>query len=141
MTHSLETTLDRYTEAWNRHDVEGILALHTEDSVFENHTSGGKAVGLAELRALLESIFSTLPDLSFEGRRRYIQGDVAVVEWTAHATFCRPITRGGSSYLPTGERLVWNGLDVIPTREGKVAGKHVYADSISFLRQIGVEVP
>ena len=38
-------------------------------------------------------------------------------------------------------RLAWNGMDLIPMREGKVAGKHVYADSLSFLRQIGVEVP
>lgn len=141
MTHSLETTMDRYSDAWNRHDIDAILALHTEDSVFENHTSGGKAVGLAEIRALLESIFATLPDLRFEGRRRYVQSDLAVVEWTACATFSRPITRGGSSYLPTGRKLVWNGLDVIPTRGGKVAAKHVYADSITFLRQIGVEVP
>jgi len=141
MAHSLETIMDRYADAWNRHDIDEILALHTEDTVFENHTSGGKAVGLAELRLLLESVFSTLPDLTFEGRRRYIQGDLVVVEWTAGATFSRPITRGGRSYLPTGKRLVWNGMDLIPTRDGKVAGKHVYADSISFLRQIGVEVP
>jgi len=141
MTHSLETTMDRYADAWNRHDIDGILALHTEDSVFENHTSGGKAVGLAELRALLESVFSTLPDLRFENRRRHIQGDLVVVEWTARATFSCPITRGGSSYLPTGQQLVWDGMDLIPMRAGKVTGKHVYADSISFLRQIGIDVP
>lgn len=141
MTYSLEAAMDRYSDAWNRHDVDAILALHTEDSVFENHTSGGKAVGLTEIRALLEGVFSTLPDVTFEGRRRYIQGDLVVVEWTARATFSRPITRGSCSYLPTGKQLVWNGLDLIPTREGKVAGKHVYADSLSFLRQIGAEVP
>jgi hypothetical protein len=69
--------MDRHADARNRHDIDGILALHTEDSVFENHTSGGKAVGLAEFRALRESVFSTLPDLSFERR-----DDTSRVTWS-----------------------------------------------------------
>jgi ketosteroid isomerase-like protein len=38
MTHELQAVIARYNDAWNRHDVDAILALHTEDSVFENHT-------------------------------------------------------------------------------------------------------
>ena len=31
--------------------------MHTEDSVFENHTSGGKAVGKAAIREILKASF------------------------------------------------------------------------------------
>lgn len=141
MTQSLEATIDRYSDAWNRHDVDAIIALHTDDSVFENHTSGGIAVGKAEIRKLIEGVFATFPDLRFSTRRAYVREGVAVLEWTATATHANPITRGGQTYPPSGKKLSWDGMDVLPTRDGLVARKDVYADSISFLRQIGVAVP
>lgn len=133
--------IERYADAWNRQDVDAILALHTEDAVFENHTSGGLAVGKAEIRKLLEGVFATFPDLRFAARRAYFAEAVAVVEWTATATHARPITRGDRTFPPSGKTLSWDGMDVMPLRDGLVARKDVYADSISFLRQIGMAVP
>jgi steroid delta-isomerase-like uncharacterized protein len=132
---------ERYADAWNRHDVEAILALHTEDAVFENHTSGGLAVGKAEIRTLIEGVFSTFPDLRFATRRAYLSETVAVVEWTATATHTNPVTRGARTFPGSGKTLSWDGLDVMPLRDGLVARKDVYADSLSFLRQIGAAVP
>lgn len=131
-------TVDLYTEAWNRHDVDTILSLHADDAVFENHTSGGLAVGKAELRKMIEGIFDTFPDLSFSTRRAYAGNDFAVVEWTARATHAKPIARGAQVFPPTGKALAWDGVDVLPMRGGKILRKDVYADSISFLQQLGV---
>jgi steroid delta-isomerase-like uncharacterized protein len=131
----------RYNAAWNAHDVDAILALHTDDSVFENHTSGGKAVGKEALRELLRGIFATFPDLRFEGRRLYARDDLVVQEWTAIATHSQPITRGGKTAAPSGKTIKWNGMDVIPMRDGLVARKDVYSDTISYLRQLGFDVP
>ncbi|HEY3498906.1 MAG TPA: nuclear transport factor 2 family protein, partial [Polyangiaceae bacterium] len=128
----LEVTADRYGDAWNRHDVDAILALHTDDAVFENHTSGGIAVGKVEIRRLLEGVFATFPDLRFTKRRAYFGEEVAVLEWTATATHARPIARGARTFPPTGKTLAWNGMDVLPFRDGLIARKDVYADSISF---------
>jgi steroid delta-isomerase-like uncharacterized protein len=141
MASDLEAVIARYNDAWNRHDVDTILALHTDDSVFENHTSGGNAVGKAAIRKIIEGVFATFPDLTFQGRRLYVREDLVVQEWTATATFQNAITRGGKTYPASGKTLSWNGMDVIPMRGGLVARKDVYADSISFLRQIGVEIP
>jgi steroid delta-isomerase-like uncharacterized protein len=141
MSEPLEMTINRYTDAWNRHDVDSILALHTDDSVFENHTSGGLAVGKEEIKKLLEGVFATFPDLRFATRRAYFREDVAVLEWTASATHVKPITRASQTYPPSGKALSWNGMDVLPMRDGLVARKDVYVDSISFLRQLGVPVP
>jgi steroid delta-isomerase-like uncharacterized protein len=141
MTHAVETISGRYADAWNRHDVDAILALHTEDVVFENHTSGGLAVGKAELRKLIEGIFTTFPDLRFDTRRAYFGEDVAVVEWTATATHVKPITWGAREFPASGKTLSWDGMDVLPIHDGLVARKDVYANSISFLRQAGVPLP
>lgn len=133
---NLEATIERYCAAWNGQDVEAILALHTDDAVFENHTSGGVAIGKTEIRRLLEGIFATFPDLRFATRRAYFGEDVAVLEWTASATHTRPVVRGTETFPPTGKTLSWNGLDVLPMRDGLVARKDVYADSLSFLQQL-----
>jgi steroid delta-isomerase-like uncharacterized protein len=100
MKPDLEAAIARYNDAWNRHDVEAILAMHTDDSVFENHTSGGKGVGKAEIRKIVEGIFATFPDLRFDGRRTYVRDDLVVQEWTATATHSTAITRGGKTYPP-----------------------------------------
>ena len=52
--HPLEKTIAAYGDAWNRHDIDAILALHAEDLVFENHTSGGKGVGKDAIRQILK---------------------------------------------------------------------------------------
>ena len=135
--HPLEQAIAAYGEAWNRHDVEAILALHTEDSVFENHTSGGKAVGKAAIREILKGVFKTFPDIRFDARRSYVCDGVVTQEWTASGTLAVPYTSGGATVQPTGRKVSWNGVDVIPFTGKLVARKDVYVDSAGFLRALG----
>jgi steroid delta-isomerase-like uncharacterized protein len=133
----LDRVIAAYGEAWNSHDVEAILALHTEDSVFENHTSGGKAAGKAAIRKILEGVFAAFPDIRFETRRVYVRDGVVTQEWTASGTLAIPYTRGTATVQPTGKKISWNGVDVIPFAGNLVARKDVYVDSIGFLRALG----
>ena len=135
--HPLEHLIAAYGDAWNRHDVEGILAMHTDDSVFENHTSGGQAVGKAAIREVLKGVFATFPDIRFEARRSYVRDGVVTQEWTASGTLAVPFTRGAATVQPTGRRVSWNGVDVIPFEGQLIARKDVYVDSMGFLRALG----
>jgi steroid delta-isomerase-like uncharacterized protein len=134
----LQELIDRYNAAWNAHDVEAIVSMHTDDSVFENHVAGDVNVGREEIGRAIESIFAVFPDLSFETRRAYVRDDLVVQEWTARGTHEGPMTRAGIEVLPTGRKVEYKGMDVIPIREGLVARKDVYSDSITLLRQLGL---
>jgi steroid delta-isomerase-like uncharacterized protein len=134
----LQDFIDRYNDAWNAHEVDAIVAMHTEDSVFENHVTGDVNVGREQIGAAIRSIFSVFPDLSFEGRRQYIRQDLVVQEWTARGTHEGTMTRGGIEVPPTGRRVEYKGMDVIPIRDGLVARKDVYSDSVTLLRQLGL---
>ena len=134
----LQDFIDRYNACWNEHDVPGIVAMHTEDSVFENHTTGDVNVGREAIGRAIDGIFAVFPDLSFETRRQYVREDLVVQEWTARATHRGEMTRSGVVVEPTGRQVEYRGMDVIPIRDGLVARKDVYSDSITLLRQLGL---
>jgi steroid delta-isomerase-like uncharacterized protein len=134
----LEELIDRYNAAWNAHDVEAIVSMHTEDSVFENHVTGDVNVGREEIGRAIGGIFAVFPDLAFETRRAYVREDLVVQEWTARGKHEGPMTRAGIEVQPTGRQVEYKGMDVIPIRDGLVARKDVYSDSITLLRQLGL---
>jgi steroid delta-isomerase-like uncharacterized protein len=134
---ALESAIERYNQAWNAHDVEAIMAMHAPDMVFHNHTAGESATG-EEVRAHLESIFRTWPDIRFETRRLYVRDGLVVQEWTATATHKNTMRRGDVVAEPTGREVHWDGMDIIPFEDGLVKRKDVYSDSISILKQVGL---
>ncbi|HSC50951.1 MAG TPA: SgcJ/EcaC family oxidoreductase [Gaiellaceae bacterium] len=134
----LQAFIDRYNAAWNAHDVDGIVELHTEDSVFENHVTGDVNVGREAIGNAIRGIFAVFPDLTFETRRAYVRDDLVVQEWTARGTHEGTMTRSGIEVPPTGRKVEYRGMDVIPIRDGLVARKDVYSDSVTLLRQLGL---
>jgi len=134
----LQDFIDRYNAAWNAHDVDGIVAMHTEDSVFENHVTGDRYEGRDEIGRALAGIFGVFPDLTFEARRQYVREDLVVQEWTARGTQLGAMMRAGLEVEPTGRRVDYRGMDIIPIHQGLVARKDVYSDSITLLRQLGL---
>jgi steroid delta-isomerase-like uncharacterized protein len=135
--HALEEAIGRYNEAWNAHDLDAIMAMHAPDMVFENHTAGESATG-EDVREHIGSIFETWPDIRFEARRTYVRDGLVTQEWTATATHANPMRRGELEAEPTGNRVEWRGVDVIPFEDGLVKRKDVYSDSVSILRQVGL---
>jgi uncharacterized protein (TIGR02246 family) len=104
--------IERYNDAWNRHDLDAIASLHHPDVVFHNHTADERAEGADAVRAHIARIFENNPDLSFETRSLRVACEFAVCEWTARA-------RG----------VEWDGVDVFPLRDGLIARKDVYSAS------------
>ena len=134
---ALERVIGRYNEAWNDHDLDAIMSMHAPDMVFENHTAGESAQG-EEVREHIGAIFETWPDINFETRRLYVRDGVVTQEWTATATHSNTMRRGDLVAEPTGKKIEWRGIDVIPYEDGQVKRKDVYSDSVSILRQVGL---
>jgi steroid delta-isomerase-like uncharacterized protein len=137
MSDALRSTIERYNAAWNAHDLDAIMAMHAPDMVFENHTAGETAQGDA-VREHIGAIFATWPDIAFETRRLYVRDDLVVQEWTASATHTSTLRRGDLVAEPTGKKIEWRGVDVIPYEDGLIKRKDVYSDSVSILRQVGL---
>ena len=122
---ALRGLIDRYNDAWNRQDVDAIVEMHTADIVFHNHTAGERVEGDA-VRDHIAGIFANGPGLTFSGRALYVREGLVVQEWTATGT-----------HAESGRSATWDGMDILPTRDGKFARKDVYSDSVSVMRQLG----
>ena len=104
--------IERYNAAWNDQDLDAIDAEHHAEIVFHNHTADERAQGAAAVREHIAQIFRNNPTLRFSTRSLRIGDDFAVCEWTAS----------------TGSKE-WDGVDVFPLRDGKIARKDVYSAS------------
>ena len=134
---SLEPLIERYNDAWNAHDLDTIMSLHAPDMIFENHTAGESAQG-EDVRAHIARIFESWPDIHFTTRRMYVRDGLVAQEWTASATHVNTMRRGDLEATPTGKRIEWRGMDLIPFEDGLIKRKDVYSDSVSILRQVGL---
>ena len=122
MTQTADTTttldvIDLFNEAFNRHDVEGIMALMTNDVVFENTSprpDGERYEGQKSVRSFWEQFFSGTPSARFETEDMFAADDRCTVRWIYNWTDAE----GKSGHV--------RGVDVFRVRDGKVAEKLSY---------------
>jgi len=112
---TLRTLIEHYNDAWNRQDVDDIVALHAPDFVFHNWTANER-VEAADARDHIAGIFRNTPTLRFTGRRLYARDGLVVSEWTARAE-------------RDGQIVEWDGVDVFPFENGLIKRKDVYSSS------------
>jgi hypothetical protein len=107
--------IERYAAAWNSHDLDAIMALHTDDTSYRMGGSGEEQRGKAEVRAKFARQLAEFPDIRFELKSSYAGEGHIVFE--ARITVTRR----------NGEKLKLDGIDLITLREGVVVAKHSYA--------------
>jgi ketosteroid isomerase-like protein len=122
MTQTADTAttldvIDRFNEAFNRHDVEGIMALMTNDVVFENTSprpDGERYEGQESVRGFWEQLFASSPNARFDSEDIFAGGDRCTVRWVYNWV-------DGE-----GKQGHVRGVDVFRVRDGKVAEKLSY---------------
>ena len=79
-----EVFVDRFLAPWNRHDVDGALALMTEDCIWEvtrgSEPHGTLFEGQAAVRSAIADAFKALPDVHYQPIRSSFSEDHVVVE-------------------------------------------------------------
>ena len=111
-----EQVIKQYFDAFNRHDVDGVMAAMTDDCVFENTSppEGQRFEGAVAVRAAWEEFFAASPTAHFDAEDVIVTGDRCVVQWR----YSWKNDDGTSAHI--------RGVDIIRVREGKVAEKFAY---------------
>jgi steroid delta-isomerase-like uncharacterized protein len=110
--------LQAFADAWNRHDVQALMAFMTDDCVFEASAgpdvAGTRYAGRQAVEAGYREVFAAFPDAHWGNARHFVDGDRGVSEWTFSGT------------RADGTRMEVNGCDVFTFRDGKIALKNSY---------------
>jgi ketosteroid isomerase-like protein len=106
----------RFTDAFNRDDLDGVMALMAEDATYEEFT-GAVSHGKSAIRAAFEPQFrGDFGKMRFETEDLFVDPAAAkaLIRWV-----CRLETRRGPA--------AWRGLDILHFEDGLVKRKLTYA--------------
>jgi steroid delta-isomerase-like uncharacterized protein len=136
----IEELAGRYGEAWNSQDLDAIMELHTDDCVFCAHAAGSPpAEGKQAVREAFAGYLALMPDISFAERSLRVAEDHWVLESTMTGTVAGSLEVEGVELGTAGNRVEVDCVDVIEVRDGLIASKHTYLDSLAMQRQLGGE--
>jgi ketosteroid isomerase-like protein len=114
----LRELLDRFADAWNRHDLDALMAMMTGDCVFQASAGpdddGQRSEGRDAVRAAFAAVFDAFPDAHWASPRHFIAGDRGVSEWTFTGT------------RRDGTRVEVTGCDLFTFRDRLIAVKNSF---------------
>lgn len=99
-------------DAFNRHDVDGVMKCFADDCVF--YTVGGpeafgaKIEGASAISDAFSAVWAGMKDAHWDHHSHFVQGDRAVSEWTFSGTDA------------DGMRVEAQGADLFTLRDGKI---------------------
>lgn len=110
--------LEGFADAWNRHDLDGLMSMMTDDCVFEAsagpQVDGQRSEGKQAVQAAYAAVFEAFHDAHWASPRHFIAGDRGVSEWTFTGTH------------RDGKRVEVAGCDLFTFRDGRIAVKNSY---------------
>ena len=111
-------TLDRLFAAFNRHDVDGVMACFAPDAVFHAaagpEPAGRRIAGSEAIRAAFVAVWTDLPDVQWTVRRSRVLDGAGITEWLFTGT------------RADGTRVEAEGLDLFDFAGALVVGKSAF---------------
>lgn len=111
-------TMRQVMDAFNRHDLDAIMAFFAEDATLDMPRGpepwGSRMIGKAPVRAGLAARFSGIPDVRYSEDRHWACGDRGVSEWLLTGT------------TTAGQRIAVRGCDLWEFRNGQIVRKDSY---------------
>ena len=111
-------TLQAFTDAWNRHDVDALMSFMTDDCVFQTAAGplacGARHVGRDAVRTAFAQAWQNIPDAQRINGQHWVDGDRGVSEWTFTGT------------KADGTRIEADGCDLFTFRDGRIAVKNAF---------------
>jgi steroid delta-isomerase-like uncharacterized protein len=117
---------------WSR-NMDQLLAVFTDDVIYEDNPLGSTFRGKEELRAFAQGFFNAFPDLKAVITSTVVSGDRAASEWRFTGT-----QTGDLSGMPaSNKQMDLRGVSIYEFEGGKIKRKIDYWDMATMLKQLG----
>lgn len=129
---------DRFWTAIEAGNVEGLRDVFLPD--VEMIEAGMRVTGVDQVISMASAYLTAFPDLRHETKDTIesASGDKIAVELDVKGTHTGPLMTPQGEVAATGKPVVWESVDYITVRDGKIASWHLYTDQLIFMRQLGL---
>ncbi len=114
----LQSIIEAFGEAWNRHDIGALMSFMHEECVFEGVAGplacGARHEGAAAVRRAFEAAWQIIPDAAWRNARCWVSGDNGVMESTFTGT------------TTDGSRIEADMVDLLVFKDGKIVRKNAF---------------
>ena len=112
------TLLDAITDAYNRNDIDAVMAFFADDAVFDHAAgpdiNGTRFSGLDTIRGIFEGLFNNVESIKWTPIDTRVYGDKAYCEFHRVAK------------LKSGEIQDFLSIDILTFRDGLIIHKDTY---------------
>ena len=112
------TDLKTLFDAFNRHDIDGVMPVFADDCVFNAvggaEVFGASFVGTSAIAEAFRGVWKSMPDAEWANHSHFVEGDRGVSEWTFSGT------------AADGSRIEAEGCDLFTFRNGKIVRKQAF---------------
>jgi steroid delta-isomerase-like uncharacterized protein len=128
--------VQRYLNAWNRHDADAIVAAFAEGGTYHNPNMDQPISGEA-IATFAKRVWAGYPDFSVElGSMGETGGGLVAFKWVVRGTNTGP---GLDGTPPTGRALTLPGATFLQVEGDKIRSEHVYHDRQTIAEQLGLK--
>jgi len=114
------TAMARWGQAWNSHDLDGVMEFFHDEAAFENWT-GGRAVGREAIRRAWSGWFADHGGFRFTTEDLFVDEAAQKVLYQWRLDW--PSTEKGYEGRPEARR----GVDVLHFKDGRIIRKDSYS--------------
>jgi steroid delta-isomerase-like uncharacterized protein len=125
-----------HREVEEARDLDSVVATFDDDCFLENVALGTRASGREEVRKSYEALFAAFPDLSPTSAGEAYGDDVFVTWGSVRGT----MDGAWLGIPPTHRSFSCSFVNVVPFKNGKIQGEHIYFDLANMCLGAGVSL-
>ena len=127
--------MDEWVAAWSAADMEQVVALFTDDCLYEDVPMGALNRGHDELRTLAGGVvLAATPGVRIDLTARFLTGQRGAMEWVMSGCWQTELRE-----LPAVGKEFWiRGASVLQLRDGKIVRCSDYWDFAALMRSLGL---
>jgi steroid delta-isomerase-like uncharacterized protein len=126
-------------EAFNKHDLNAILAMWADDGVFSDSAAPADTVGKAAMKKSYTDLFKAFPDVKLEVSKSWAAGDYVVMEGTFSGTNTGDMPSW--KLKKTGKKVSQRYLEVAKIQNGKLKNSWIFDNGMAMAMQLGLVPP
>jgi uncharacterized protein (TIGR02246 family) len=136
MTLAPNAVADAFVAALNGRDPDAIFDLLADDATYVT-PRGETVTGSTMVNKMMCASWGTFPDGRLVEVRRFLDGDVVVIQARQAGTNTGPIGWAGGA-AATGRSVDIDQCYVLDVRDGRVRSVHLYMDRLTVNEQLGL---